>query len=148
MADKMDIRLSIFNGKYTIQNRTTGEHRTFMVKTQAEDAKFAPGTRVVALLTGSDNDSDASYQGFGFVNLDGIRVWSSKRGTPDGKKSAWEWYAEMLWSLAVDAGHSEYADRYTLLMEGRCVKCNRVLTEPESIRTGIGPVCAGREGKE
>lgn len=145
MADTMEVRLSIFNGKYTIQNRTTGEHRTFMVKTQAPDAKFAPGTRIVALLTGSDNDSDASYQGFGFVNFDGIRVWTAKRGTEAGKKSAWEHYAAMLWSLAVDSGASEYAEKYSLLMEGRCVKCNRVLTEPESIRTGIGPVCDGRK---
>lgn len=141
----MEVRLSIFNGKYTIQNRATGEHRTFYVRTQKADAKFAPGARVAALLTGSDNDSDSSYQGFGFVNNDGIRVWSSKRGTVAGKKSSWEWYAEMLWSLAVDGGASEFAEKYSLLMEGRCVKCNRTLTEPESIRTGIGPVCDGRK---
>lgn len=145
MTDTLKVVLSIFNGKYTIQNRVTGKHRTFMVKTQAADAKFAPGTRVVALLAGPDNDSDSSYQGFGFVNVDGIRVWTAKRGTPDGKKSAWEHYAAMLWSLAVDAGHSEYAEKYSLLSEGRCIKCNRVLTEPESIRTGIGPICADRE---
>ena len=145
MAATLEVRLSIFNGRYTIQNRTTGEHRTFVIRTQPKDAKFAPGTRVAALLTGPDNDSDASYQGFGFVNEDGIRVWTAKRGTPDGKKSAWEHYAAMLWSLAVDAGHSPYAEKYSFLMEGRCIKCNRVLTEPESIRSGIGPVCAGRE---
>lgn len=33
---------------------------------------------------------------------------------------------------------------YTLLVEGRCVVCNKKLTDPESIRTGIGPVCGGR----
>jgi hypothetical protein len=29
---------------------------------------------------------------------------------------------------------------------GRCGVCNRTLTHPESIRGGIGPVCAGRMG--
>lgn len=33
---------------------------------------------------------------------------------------------------------------YTLLREGRCVKCNHKLTAPESIATGIGPKCGGR----
>ena len=26
-------------------------------------------------------------------------------------------------------------------MEGTCAVCNRPLTEPESIKTGIGPIC-------
>jgi hypothetical protein len=63
MAATLEVRLSIFNGRYTIQNRTTGEHRTFIIRTQPKDSKFAPGCRVAALLTGPDNDSDANYQG-------------------------------------------------------------------------------------
>lgn len=129
----------IFNGKYTIRNREDGKHRTLEISTQAADAKFAPGERVVALLTGPDNTAD--YTGFGFVNENGIHVWKSKRGQV-GKKSEWEWYAEILWSLALDGGFSPYADRYEFLSEGRCIKCNRSLTTPESILSGIGPVCA------
>lgn len=33
---------------------------------------------------------------------------------------------------------------YTLLVEGRCVVCNRKLTDPDSIRLGVGPKCGGR----
>lgn len=33
---------------------------------------------------------------------------------------------------------------YTLLLEGRCLFCNRRLTDPESIRLGSGPKCGGR----
>jgi hypothetical protein len=29
--------------------------------------------------------------------------------------------------------------------EGHCMRCGRALTVPESISTGLGPVCAGRE---
>jgi len=36
------------------------------------------------------------------------------------------------------------ADGYTLLLEGRCVRCNRKLTHPESIRLGIGPECRSK----
>lgn len=129
--------LKIFNGRYTIQNRRSGEHRTFEIKTQDEDAKFAPGKRVVALLSGPDNTAD--YMGFGFAGDDGIEVWRSKRGA--GKKSEFEHYAAMLWSLALDAGFSPFSETYQLMMEGTCYVCNRVLTEPLSITTGIGPVC-------
>lgn len=134
--------LRIFNGRYTIKNRDTGEHRTMEIKTQAQDAKFAAGQRILSLLTGPNNEAD--YTGFAFVNEGGIQVWKSKRA-PAGPKTQWEWYAEILWSLALDGGFSRFADRYEFLMEGRCVRCNRVLTEPESIKTGIGPICAGRD---
>lgn len=130
--------LKIFNGRYTVKNRRSGEHRTFEIKTQAEDAKFAAGKRVLALLTGPDNTSD--YTGFGFVEETGIAIWKSKRGEA-GKKSTYEWYGEMLWSLALDGGLSPFAETYELLQEGTCAVCNRVLTEPESLATGIGPVC-------
>ena len=40
------------NGTITIHNPKTGDHRTFQIKTQPADAKFAPGRRVVSLLTG------------------------------------------------------------------------------------------------
>ena len=131
------------NGRFTIVNRQTGEHRTFRIETQPADAAFAPGKRVLGLLTGPENEAD--YEGFGFVDDDGIRVWAKKREAPPGHHSAFEVMAAMLWSLAVENVYSPWAARgYALLEEGRCVRCGRVLTEPESLRTGIGPVCAGR----
>ncbi len=49
--------MSIFthNGKFTIKSLRTGEHRTFQVRTQPDDAGFAPGKRILYLLIGSDN---------------------------------------------------------------------------------------------
>ena len=132
----------IHNGRYTVQNTRTGEHRTFSVKTQKDNARFAPGKRIVALLTGPNNEDD--YKGFGFVDGSGrsIAVWSSKRGTT-GKRSHFEWYANMLVDLI--CGGTEWAARgYVVLVERTCRVCNRTLTEPESIRSGIGPICAGR----
>ena len=97
-SERKDEMLKIFNGRYTMKNRRSGEHRTFEIKTQDKDAKFAAGKRVVALLTGPDNTAD--YTGFGFVEDDGIVVWKSKRGV--GEKSVFDKYAAVLWSLALD----------------------------------------------
>lgn len=122
---------AIFNGTYTIQGPKG--HRTFRIKTQKDDATFAPGSRVIALLVGSDNTSD--YKGFGFVKGDQIFVWKSKRGTGD-----WETYAKLLRKLAL----GEEVPGYTLHLAGTCVRCNRKLTVPWSIENGIGPICASK----
>lgn len=133
------------NGLYTFTN-LKDEHRTFQIKTQKPDAKFAPGKRIAALLTGSDNEKN--YTGFGFIETnDTVTVWNS-RNYP---KSPFKYYAKMIeaagkvvdcekevteTTVALDNGHI-----YKLLASRRCMVCNRTLTDPESIKTGIGPVC-------
>lgn len=141
MTNVIEAASKIFNGTFTVQNRLTGEHRTFRIRTQKDDASFAPGKRVVALMTGSDNET--SYTGFAFVTEDGLAVWNSKR-TAGGYVA----YAALLWSLAVDGGFSQYADKYSLTASKKCIRCNRKLTTPESLAAGIGPECAGRSSRK
>lgn len=126
------------NGTWTMVNKTTGEHRTFKISTKPEDSKFAPGERVVALLSGSDNTS--SYTGFGFVRKteDGIYVWKTKQGLP-GQSSAYDHYARMLAGMFL--GDERWTSRYTIEGSKCCLRCNRKLTHPESLETGYGPEC-------
>jgi hypothetical protein len=140
----------IFNGKYTVKNGE-GDHRTFRIKTMESAAKqkakrpnkqpFAPDKRVISLLTGSDNQRD--YTNFGFVDDDGIRVWQSFGGTTGRHHQ----YARMLWDL-LTTENGFYAQRgYTVDPSCTCVRCNKELTNPISILTGIGPECSGRGSK-
>jgi hypothetical protein len=70
--------LKSHNGCVTMVNPKTGNHRTIRVETQPKDAKFAPGSRIVSLLTGSNNETD--YTGFGFVTESGtVAVWRKKQ---------------------------------------------------------------------
>lgn len=51
------------------------------------------------------------------------------------------WALRVIWA----DGHWHGAalpERYRIQHEGRCGKCGRSLTNPESIASGIGPVCA------
>lgn len=140
-----------FNGVYTLENAETGEHRTFSIKTQ-RDGRWAEGERVVALLTGPDNEND--YQSFGFVKHWGILVWNKKRGTRENP-SAFDHYAAML-KTAMDtlAGDGEILDgeigykgrRYNVRLAKRCLRCNKLLNTPESIARGYGPECASKLG--
>lgn len=132
----MDYSIATHNGEITMRNPETGGHRTVRIKTQAADANFAPGERIISLLVGSDNTSD--YQGFGFVKDDGrVIVWKRYRG--NGTPSAHQRLALMV----------QYPDHYEALgveymFSTRCRVCNRKLTTPESIESGIGPICEGR----
>jgi len=131
------------NGTWTVINTETNEHRTFRVRTQSKDSKFAPGQRIVSVMSGPDNER--SYTGFGFANDDRIVVWPSKRG--DGKRSCYEWYADMLNVLLGEQQSVAKMDysHYEIKGSGTCYRCNRKLTHPTSISTGIGPICSGRK---
>jgi hypothetical protein len=121
------------NGTFTVTSNKTGSHRTFQVRTQKPDAKFAPGSRIISMLTGPDNHAD--YTGFGFVNDNGkIYLWAKKQ-TPTFRA-----YATMLENMA---GHVQ-AGNIVVQAATKCRKCNRKLTDPISIETGIGPICAGK----
>ena len=141
----------IKNGRFTIVSGATGEHRTFQIKTVIANDQMPPdafcnkmaGKRIVSLLTGPDNESN--YEGFGFAEDDGISVWWKRRG---GK---FDQYARILWRFAIEGQFNPESGRITvdsvsgyMLCEGKCVRCNRTLTHPQSIESGIGPVCAGR----
>lgn len=128
----------VFNGTYTISS-PTGQHRTFRVRTILRGQPELRGKRIVELLVGPDNEN--SYQPFAFIDDAGVAVWRKLRGTD--KPSLYDQYARLLWSLAVEGERSVYFQKgCTLLKEGRCIRCNRKLTHPESITSGIGPECA------
>lgn len=122
--------LTTHNGIITVHNTSRGTHRTFQIKTQKQDANFAPGERILSLLTGPDNTSD--YTQMGFVKPDGsIILW---------KKFRTEGYEKLVGVLKNIEVWQERGFSY--LLEGRCRRCNRRLTNPESISTGIGPECS------
>jgi len=128
--DHFDIRTH--NGKITVENTVRGTHRTFRIRTQKEDDKFAPGERILSLLVGPDNSSD--YLQIAFVKDDGsVRLWRKYR-TPQ--------YEALVKVLQRPDHYRSLGCRYHY--EGRCRRCNRTLTTPESVKSGIGPVCAGR----
>jgi hypothetical protein len=136
MATMGDVAAKLFNGRYTIESTRTNEHRTIWVQTEV----YPEGAcRTVSLLTGTENDNPDHYTLFGFASDAGIEVLTSKRGAD----KLFETYAHMLWTLWLDGAFSPWAKLgYKIHLEGRCLKCNRPLTTPESIRRGIGPICA------
>lgn len=115
---------------FTLRNPQTGNRFTFRVRKSEK-----PGAPLfVSVLTGSDNVSDYEY--LGCVFEDGFRVTRKSRispTAPSARAFAWAWpriVAEASLGVA-EVWHC-----------GRCGKCGRALTVPESIESGLGPVCA------
>lgn len=127
------------NGKITVKS-PTGEHRVFKVQTQPKKSKFAPGKRVLSVKEG------LKWISFAFVySKEGeytgrIEIWSrysTPTTTPWKDKTAYERYIALLLN---EEHYIKKGCEYK--KEGTCRVCNRKLTDPDSIDSGIGPVCA------
>jgi hypothetical protein len=121
--------------RLTLVSVKTGVRFTYRVtcKRNAEGAIDSP--HFVALLTGADNNSDYSFLGTIF-DSQAYKHGRKSRVSPDApsaKGFAWAW-------SFISKG--ELPPACEVWHEGRCGKCGRALTDPESIKTGLGPVCA------
>lgn len=124
----------------TLQNTRTGGRYTFSVNRARPERKGdePPPRWYVGLLTGPDNGSDYTFLGTIFDGTD-YRHGRRSRITPDAPGAkAFAWFWQLL------AAGVEPPPALAIYHEGRCGRCGRPLTVPESIRTGIGPVCAGK----
>ena len=127
----MTERVATHNGTLTVVNPATGGRRTFKISTVKNGN--LKGKRILSLLTGPNNEED--YRGFAFVTESGrVNVWRKHLGTELEKLGR---FVECL-----DAYRESHG--IEVLWAGTCRRCNRKLTTPESINTGIGPICAGK----
>jgi len=97
----------------------------------------------VSVLTGPDNWTN--YKFFGLIingNFKFARPEKTKIApdAPSAKAFAWFWR-----HLNAPAEQSKLSS-VKISHEGKCCRCGRKLTVPESIESGIGPECAALMG--
>ena len=108
--------------------------------TKKQDAGQAP-VYFVGLLTGSNNETDYSYLGILDPVTGYVRLTRKSRMTPDAPAvKAIQWAMPRIWARAT------MPPSFGLMHVGKCGRCGRTLTVPESIASGIGPDCAGKMG--
>jgi hypothetical protein len=136
IENEEDRRRFIVAGRATVTvvSKATGTRFTYKVsapRSEGPDAKV----RFVGVLSGPDNTSDYRYlgylrkQGGGWQYCHGGRKARITEVAPSAKAFEWFWR------------HAD-SPKVEVLHAGRCGRCNRQLTVPESIETGLGPVCA------
>lgn len=113
----------------TFRSAETGNRFTFKVnKKKDHDIWF------VSLLRGPDNNSDYNYMGV--ITPEHEFKHTSRSRVSEGSPS----FKAFRWSLSqLNAGNMPKS--LEVYHEGRCGRCNRMLTVPESIENGFGPEC-------
>lgn len=147
LEDVAALRRFIEGGKasFTVVSKKTGERLTFLARRPKEDP-LRPGLRPIwlSVLTGPDNTTDYGFLGTLWVKSSGATTYRPGAMTsigPDApSQRAAQWLADGLGAPnggAVLFRHAEFWH------EGRCGRCGRKLTVPESIASGFGPECVG-----
>lgn len=123
----------------TIESAKTGTRFTYKVSLPRDKETGAidrlANIRFVSVLTGQSNESDYTYLGYirDSLYMHGTKKSRISRDAPSAK--AFEWFYRMV------IMQQTLPDTLKVFHEGKCGRCGRKLTVPESIRSGIGPEC-------
>lgn len=132
---------AIFTVELPAEFQQDRPHYTYQVRLKKAKGNY-PDTFFVSLLTGPDNTSDYSYIGILNSRTGEVRTTAKSKFPPETFpvrlinrifSRIWEKNTEIIESNGFNLHH-----------EGRCGRCGRRLTVPESIETGLGPECAGK----
>lgn len=122
------------NATFTLVSQKTGARYTYRVKQPKTNGEK---TRFVSLLTGPDNESDYTYLGIVRIGTDNA-VFSltakSKMAISALPVAAFQWTLKKL-VIGQEPPNLE------IFHAGKCGRCGRTLTMPESIESGYGPEC-------
>lgn len=119
------------NSRFTIVSQKTGKRITYRAT-----ASDNPNMWFISVLTGSNNETDYSYVGIVYGRK--FKTTPKSRFNDDSEQvKALKWMVERLQAGVFPAGLEFWH-------EGRCGRCARTLTVPNSIATGFGPECAGK----
>ena len=121
---------------FTVENTQSGEYYTYCIRTNTYPNNDAV-SRFVSLLTGSDNESDYTYLGMWRYG----RFETTKASQLPIESAPCRGIAYV---IDVVEGRREEHPLMKIRHEGKCGKCGRKLTTPESLDRGIGPECWAR----
>jgi hypothetical protein len=123
-----DIPEFVFAGNSTFTLSGNGVRATYRVVLSSDEKVF-----FVRYLSGPDNESSYSYLG---------HVSKRDRQFFLGKKMTAESVSAQLFIKLFESFKARTESGLTVWHHGRCGRCGRLLTVPESIAAGIGPDCA------
>lgn len=127
------------NAYFTIRNSETGNRFTYHVQKSKPNERFPNPIHFISVLTGPDNTASYSFLG----QIYGERKYkhnSSRSHVTEDAQSV----QVVKWLMRVIENGLKLPPQIEIWHEGRCCRCGRMLTVPESIELGLGPECAGR----
>jgi len=113
--------------KVTFESVAKGNHFTYMIEKHKEKELW-----FVSYLSGQDNENDYFYLGTIFPEGQFTLTKNSRVTQEATVFKAFQY----VWNRI-----DKLDDSFRVYHEGSCGRCGRTLTDPESIRRGIGPEC-------
>jgi hypothetical protein len=120
----------------TIRKPSTGGRFTYKISIPRNQKPEEAKIWFVSVLSGSDNTGDYSY--IGFIRDRKFFHGGAKAKARAGAPSVVVF--EVVFNRNISRGVLD--PKLEVWHEGRCGRCGRKLTVPESIESGIGPECA------
>lgn len=121
------------NSTFTLVSNKINTRYTYKVR---ED-KNNPDRFYVRVLYGPDNNFDYRFLGW-FYRENLTLHWSTKSCVSKPTQTP---FTMMQYFLQILCERDDLPNTCEFLPSGRCGRCGRVLTTPESIHLGIGPEC-------
>jgi len=115
------------NAIFTVSNTKTGNHFTYRVCKPGDSSPH-----FVQVLTGPDNTSDYTFLGTIFNE----QTYRHGKKSPINDNAPSEVAFKWIWQ-----NFNRLPDCIEINHEGHCGRCGRLLTTPESVESGIGPIC-------
>jgi len=127
------------NSTFTVVNEKS-ERLTYKVtapslKNGTTKRDYAANVRFVSVMTGPDNEKSYTFIGTIFINDKVFRY------SPKSKLNRDALSVEAFDFIFYQIAHEGLEERLTFHHEGKCARCGRKLTVPESIKSGFGPEC-------
>lgn len=129
------------NAYITLKSTISGVRFTYRIAAKKEEHQgrwiVKKGIHFVSVLTGSDNENSYTFLGTIFDEKRFERSWRSKIGIDAGSCKAFTWFWKQIFE-----GEGDLPPGLEVWHEGKCGRCGRKLTVPESVERGLGPECA------
>ena len=120
------------NATITLQSGKTGKHFTYRIKKHKENHDLY----FIYSLVGEDNTKDYRYIGCYFTDNNYLHLVPQYRSISDASCPP---SIRAIKFLFKDLNNIH--EQLHVFQSGRCARCGRLLTTPESIKRGLGPEC-------
>ena len=125
------------NSLFTLVNMGTGKHFTFRLQAPEIQKNPADPVLFVKVLAGPDNCSDYEMIGMLFSGCRYNHWGKSQFGKDCPSEVAFVWLIAKLLKGSLP-------NEVKIFHHGFCGKCGKLLTDPESVTIGLGPICRSK----
>jgi hypothetical protein len=126
---------------FTVRNTKTGNRFTYSVIRPRTPARSGEDILWVAVLRGPDNTGNYTSLGRIVLNPNGTMEYKRNMRSPISENAPSAIAFAWLFKVLIAGSLPECVE---IWHAGRCCRCGRLLTVPESVEAGIGPECASK----